>query len=322
MDGRLGLRWLVPENSSGHQTTIGVMESKDSRQQGAVPPLPERLNVGHLAVDAVTEQQVLDHVAAAWAARVGGRIVTPNMDIWLRTKRSAEEHRLVAASDLVVVDGMPLVWASRIEGHPIPERVTGSGLVETLSSRAAREGRSLFVVGGGGDGTGEAAGAELARRYPGLRVVGATTPPFGFDKDFAKVQELVDEVAGTEPDLVLVGLGFPKQERLIEQLAAAIPRAWFLGCGAGVQMAAGVMPRSPGWAQKAGAEWVYRLSREPRRLARRYLVDDAPAAVALLAGAAVSRMRHRGRDRRAIVRGTGSSAGGVQSPDAELPADR
>lgn len=257
------------------------------------PRPPGRVNVCGLGIDAVTEQQVLDRVVADWSAGRGGWVVTPNVDIWLRARRDASCARLIERADLVVADGMPLVWASRLAGDRLPERVTGSGLVERLSEAAGRAGRSVYLVGGGAGETAARAGAALAGRYPGLRLAGCSVPPFGFEHDAEQTARLVAEVAASDADLVLVGLGFPKQERLAELLISRMPRAWVLGCGGGVAMAAGEARRSPRWAQRMGVEWVVRLFQEPRRLARRYLVDDAPAALVLLAGSLRRRVTGR-----------------------------
>ncbi|MGL5828780.1 MAG: WecB/TagA/CpsF family glycosyltransferase, partial [Angustibacter sp.] len=134
------------------------------------------------------------------------------------------------------------------------------------------------------------AGTALVQRYRGLRFLGAIVPPLGFAERPADLAKILDEVVALAPDLVLIGLGFPKQERLAALLAARLPESWFLGCGGAVAMAAGELRRSPAWAQRSGLEWVIRLVQEPRRLARRYLIDDAPAAIALLAGSVRARL--------------------------------
>jgi N-acetylglucosaminyldiphosphoundecaprenol N-acetyl-beta-D-mannosaminyltransferase len=250
----------------------------------AVRSTPERrrVDVGDVAFDHVTESEVVDTVEQAWRAGRGGWIVTPNVDIWLRTRREASCAELVSRADLVVADGMPLVWASRIAGTPLPERVAGSTLIERLSEAASRQGRAVFIVGGGLPGTSVTAGEALAGRYPGLRFAGSVVPEFGYEKDPEQVAAIVDQVAASGADLVLVGLGFPKQERLAETLCERLPTAWVLGCGGGIQMAAGEAKRPPLWAQRMGVEWIVRLLQEPRRLGHRYLVDDVPAALILL----------------------------------------
>ncbi len=252
-------------------------------------PAP-RAQVGGLLIDIVTEQQVLQQVSAGWERGIGGWIVTPNVDIWLRARRDSACAELIAQADLVVADGMPLVWASRIAGEPLPERVTGSSLVERLAQAAGAAELSVAIVGGGVGDTAELAGQALVQRYRGLRFVGATVPPFGFQEHPEKLAKVLDEVTANSPDLVLIGLGFPKQEQLAVLLADRLPRAWILGCGGAVAMAAGQARRSPQWAQRLGLEWCVRLVQEPRRLARRYLIDDAPAAVLLLAGSVRQRI--------------------------------
>ncbi|MER5267206.1 WecB/TagA/CpsF family glycosyltransferase [Actinosynnema sp. NPDC002837] len=254
-----------------------------------------RVRVGAVDVWSVRESGVADHVAEAWRRAEGGAIVTANVDIVRAATRSPELAALIAESELVVADGMPVVWAGRLAGVPVPERVTGSSLVFTLAEAAAREGRSLYLLGGE-PGVPEKAADALRAQYPGLRVVGTDSPPFGFETSAAATAGTVAKAVGAKPDLVFVGLGFPKQERLIRLLRAELPASWFLGCGAGIPMAAGEFRRASGAVQKLGAEWLHRLALEPRRLARRYLRDDLPFAFRLLGGALRTRLRRSTAD--------------------------
>ncbi|MGY1639471.1 WecB/TagA/CpsF family glycosyltransferase [Geodermatophilus sp. SYSU D00742] len=248
--------------------------------------------VGAVSVLAVTEAGVARHVADAWRRGEGGCIVTVNVDILRAVTRDARLAELVTGADIVVADGMPLVWAATMAGSPLPERVTGASLVSTLAETAAASGRSVYLIGGD-PGVPQTAGHALTTRFPGLRVAGAESPPFGFEKDEQQVAGLVDRVAASGADLVLVGLGFPKQENLIARLRPALPSAWMLGCGAGIPMAAGQFRRAPELVQRIGAEWVHRLALEPRRLARRYLAHDLPFALLLLTQALAIRLARR-----------------------------
>jgi len=151
-------------------------------------------------------------------------------------------------------------------------------------------GRSVYLLGGE-PGTAERADEVLRERFPDLKLAGHLSPSFGFDTRSDEYDAVCDEVIGAAPDLVFVGLGFPKQERVIARLRPRLPQTWFMGCGAAIGFVAGVHSRAPGWMQESGLEWVHRLAREPRRLMRRYLVDDAPFAVRLLAGSARERLR-------------------------------
>ncbi|GAA1409300.1 hypothetical protein GCM10009662_46050 [Catellatospora coxensis] len=255
----------------------------------------------HLAgtwFDAVTEEAVAERVIAALERGDGGRILTPNVDIMRlasgRGARAAEVRGFLEDATLVVADGMPLVWASKLSRTPLPERVTGSGLIWSLSAALGRAGRSVYLLGGtppdetGTDGAVKAA-SVLAAGCPGLRIAGQVAPPFGFDLDPDTCAQVYTEVIEAKPDFVFVGLGFPKQERVISDLRAELPFTWFIGCGAAIGFVAGELHRAPIWMQRSGLEWAHRLAQEPGRLAGRYLVHDLPYAARLLAGAALRR---------------------------------
>jgi N-acetylglucosaminyldiphosphoundecaprenol N-acetyl-beta-D-mannosaminyltransferase len=142
------------------------------------------------------------------------------------------------------------------------------------------------------DGADRAA-ARLAEDCPGLRIAGAYCPPFGFDRDPRQLRAVCARVIKAQPQMVYVGIGFPGQEHLIASLREALPATWFLGCGAAVNFVAGDIQRARPVLQKAGLEWLDRLAREPRRLARRYLREDAPFAAALLARSLHQRLTRR-----------------------------
>lgn len=238
-----------------------------------------------LMIDVLTEAEVVAHVIRELREGRGGRLGTLNTDIFRAANRDPEMKRLIGGSSLLVADGMPLVWAAKLRGTPLPERVTGASLVPALSQAAAEQGMSIYLLGGGPAGVPEQARDILCSRYPGLIVAGVDAPPHGFDSSEDGIDAVCDRVLAAEPDLVYVGLGFPKQERLIARMAPLAPSSWFLGCGAAISFAAHASRRAPRWMQRAGLEWLFRLAREPRRLARRYLIDDLPFAAHLLASA-------------------------------------
>jgi N-acetylglucosaminyldiphosphoundecaprenol N-acetyl-beta-D-mannosaminyltransferase len=237
----------------------------------------------------ITERRVVTVVRQALARGHGGRILTPNVDIVRQARVDPEVRAFLDDATLVVADGMPLVWASRLAKNPLPERVTGSNLIWSLSSGLATDARSVFVLGGDSPEIAERAADRLTTRFPGLEIAGHLSPPFGFDQDPDAVDAAVRTVVEAAPDLVFVGLGFPRQERLIDRLRADLPDSWFLGCGMAVNFVAGLQHRAPVWMQRAGLEWAHRLKTEPRRLARRYLRHDAPYALRLLAATAARR---------------------------------
>ncbi|WP_285775146.1 WecB/TagA/CpsF family glycosyltransferase [Microtetraspora sp. NBRC 13810] len=247
-----------------------------------------------MPIDPVTEAEVVERVVEALRRGDGGHIVTPNVDICRLAARDDAVRRIVTGAEIVVADGMPLVWASKLSGTPVPGRVTGADLIWSLSAAAARHGHPVYLVGGP-PGVPERAARVLADRFPGLRVLGAVAPPYGFEGCAGEVARIRAELVAAGPRVVFVGLGFPRQDRLITMLRAELPDAWFLGCGAALGFAAGAVRRAPRWMRRAGLEWLFRLCCEPVRLARRYLVDDLPFAGLLLARCLLRRVvRGRG----------------------------
>ena len=235
--------------------------------------------------DTLTEEQVVGRVMAGLRHGQGGWIVTPNVDICRQVSRNPEARALVGRASIVVADGMPLVWASRLGGEPLPERVTGASLIFSLSAAAAADGRSVYLLGGE-PGVPDKAAAELQSRSPGLRVAGTEAPPPDFGLNWVR-----ERLTAARPDIVFAGLGFPKQEQVIAAVAPGLPGTWFVGCGAAIPFAAGALRRAPEWVQQAGLEWAWRLASEPRRLFRRYLVEDLPFALRLLVTARMAAAR-------------------------------
>jgi len=270
----------------------GAAASHRARPGGPGGPAPRRVLLAGLGFDRLTERQVVNHVLGALSRGRGGWIATPNIDICQAAQRDPGLAELIGTASLVVPDGMPLMWAARLRGDPLPERVTGSSLIFTLSAAAARAGRSVYLLGGP-PGVPELAAGRLRQRYPDLIVAGCYAPPWGFERSREGVLAVRRRLAAARPDIVFVGLGCPKQERLIAAVGPYLPTAWYLGCGAAVPLAAGTVRRAPRWMQQAGLEWLFRLLSEPRRLFHRYVVADLPFAVRLLAASAAERLRRR-----------------------------
>jgi N-acetylglucosaminyldiphosphoundecaprenol N-acetyl-beta-D-mannosaminyltransferase len=247
-----------------------------------------------LDVAAVSERDTIDYVLDALGDHRGGWICPANLDVLRQWHASAQVRELVAAADLVVADGMPLVWAGEIQGSPLPERVAGSSLIVSLTVAAADAGASIFLLGGN-PGTADAAVAELSRLAPELRLAGTICPPFGFERDPEWLDRIERELDERRPDIVYVGLGFPKQERLIVALRERLPSTWFVSCGISFSFVAGEITRAPALMQRLGLEWLHRMTQEPARLYRRYLLLGIPFLVQLMSSALVFRLRHAAR---------------------------
>ena len=239
---------------------------------------------------ALSERETIDYILGGVAEGRGGWISTVNLDILRQWHQTPEVRDLVSQADIVVADGMPLLWAGGIQGSPLPERVAGSTLVLTLSGAAATAGASVFLLGGN-PGTADAAGEVLAGNYPGIRVAGTLCPPFGFEDDPEWMDRIARSLRDAAPDIVFVGMGCPKQERLIVALRDHLPHSWFIPCGISFSFLAGEVQRAPVVVQRLGLEWLHRLVQEPRRLVRRYLVHGIPFMFELLWSALVVRAR-------------------------------
>lgn len=238
--------------------------------------MSERVSLMGLGFDPVTEDEAVDAILDGVAAGRGGWVLTPNLEHLRAYQREDDVRERFDRADLVVPDGTPLLWASRVKREPLPGRVAGSDLIWSLSRAAAERGASVLLAGGN-PGTADAAARKLEAHAPGLHVVGTLCPAHGFD-----AAAVAAEVAALRPDVVFVGLPMGKSLALSAALRDALPHAWAVGVGVSFSFVSGDIARAPGWVQRAGLEWVHRLVQEPRRLFRRYVVEGIPFAARLL----------------------------------------
>ncbi len=233
----------------------------------------ERVFVGGLPMDPVTLEEAVARVVELSEVGRGGTVFTPNVDHVVVASESPAFRRAYEEVSLSLVDGTPVFWASKLLGTPLPEKVSGSDLFEPLVARAAERDLPIFLMGGQ-PGVGELAAKNLAERHPRLRVVGLSAPRLSAAGVLEDETTEVERIVASGARLVFVACGAPKSElwsaRVRERLAPAV-----LVCvGAAIDFAAGTATRAPRWVSRAGLEWAYRLVREPRRLARRYLLRD------------------------------------------------
>ncbi|MBX0328800.1 WecB/TagA/CpsF family glycosyltransferase [Oscillochloris sp. ZM17-4] len=225
-------------------------------------------------VDNLTMDEALDRcdefVAVGRASGRTHQIATVNADFVVNSIHDPELQRILQESDMATADGMPLVWGARLLGGRLPGRVTGADMVPALAQRAAQKGYSIFFLGAR-EGVAAKAAAILQERNPGMIIAGVLSPPPRslFDMD----RSVLDAVKAAKPDILLVAFGNPKQEKWIRMHAHELHVPICIGVGGTFDMIVGVTKRAPSWVQKIGLEWAYRLSQEPRRLAKRYLHD-------------------------------------------------
>lgn len=263
--------------------------SAASASAGAAASLPT-IQVDGLPFVASTVPQLTAHIVGEAGAARGGWVVTPNIDILRRWRVDPAFRALVADATIFTADGRPIVWASQLQGTPLPTRLTGSDLFVALMAAASEAGLRIALIGGN-EGTADAAAARLIPEAVAAGRVRCLCPPFGFEQKPEEMARLETLLTSWQPQIVFIGLGSPKQEKLIARLRALAPRAWYLGVGVSFSFVAGDVKRAPGWMQRSGLEWVHRLVQEPGRLARRYLVDGIPFAAGLLWRSATRRGR-------------------------------
>jgi N-acetylglucosaminyldiphosphoundecaprenol N-acetyl-beta-D-mannosaminyltransferase len=190
----------------------------------------------------------------------------------MESQRDPALRRIHNAAGLVTPDGMPLVWLSRMHGQRRTTRVYGPDLMLALCERSIATGYRHFFYGGG-EHVAERLVQRLERRFPGLAVAGMHTPPFRTLSP-GEDDEIVQQINETKPDIVWVGLGTPKQEHWIAQHVHRLTASALIGVGAAFDFHAGVKAQAPRWMQRNGLEWLFRMASEPRRLGRRYLVNN------------------------------------------------
>lgn len=238
---------------------------------------PDRFRLLGVAVDRLTVAQAAARVEALIAAGGVGQVVTVNPEFVMAARRDRQFRRVLNQASVAVADGIGIVWAARILGDRLPERVGGIDLVETLARRCAISGRRLFLLGGA-PGVANAAAEVLRSRYRGL-VVAGTHAGSPRPCDFADIRARVH--AG-RPDLLLVAFGAPAQELWIarHQAELAVPAA--IGVGGAFDFLAGRIRRAPGWMQRLGLEWLYRLALQPWRWRRMLALPRFGAMVVAL----------------------------------------
>ncbi|MCX7907493.1 MAG: WecB/TagA/CpsF family glycosyltransferase [Bacteroidetes bacterium] len=244
------------------------------------PEAIARVSILGVGISRVTLQQTLE-LMSAWIRRRERRCicVVPTNSI-LAAYRDPRLRTVYNTADLVLPDGMPVVWASRLYGPPLPERVTGLDLFPAFCARAAQEGFRMFLLGSHPEVLRKLV-QLLPRRYPGLRLVGYYSPPFRPRLREADNALIMERIAQAQPEVLWVSLGAPKQDLWIAENLERLPNLIAIGIGAALDAEAGRWRRAPRWMQRAGLEWLARLVQEPRRLARRYLLE-APLFIPLV----------------------------------------
>lgn len=224
-------------------------------------------------INNVTMAEAISAIEDMIASHKKSYVVAINVDVVMKIEEDSYLKEITDNADMVLVDGTPLVWISKYYKQPVKEKVSGSDLVPQLCQIAAEKGYSIFILGGK-DGIAAQAKRKLEEKLPGIQIVGTYAPPMGFEKDPEELNRINTMISEAKPDLLITCFGCPKQEKFIYENYQKYDAAVSICAGATVDFLAGNVKRAPRWMSNNGLEWLYRFFMEPKRLFKRYFVDD------------------------------------------------
>lgn len=224
-------------------------------------------------INNLTMSETIEEIENMISSNRKSYVVAINVDVVMKIENDAYLKKIVDNADMVLVDGKPLVWISKYYGKPLKAKISGSDLVPLLCEVAAQKNYSLFIIGGK-EGIAELAKERLEDKLDGINIVGTYAPPMGFDKDSIELTKINKLVSDAKPDLLIVCFGCPKQEKWIYENINKYDAKVSICAGATVDFLAGNVKRAPKWMSEHGLEWFYRFLQEPKRMFKRYFVDD------------------------------------------------
>lgn len=224
-------------------------------------------------INNVNMDEALQIIEAMVDQRRKSYVVAVNVDVVMKIERDHYLKEITDNADMVLVDGKPLVWISKLHRRPVKAKISGSDLVPLLCKKAAEKGYGLFLLGGR-DGIARQAQRELLKCLPDIRIVGTYAPPIGFETNKEELDRINHMISEAHPDLLIACFGCPKQEKWIYENYKKYDAAVSICAGATVDFLAGNVKRAPAWMSKHGFEWLYRFLQEPTRLFKRYFIDD------------------------------------------------
>ena len=226
-----------------------------------------------IRINNMTATEILDHVDYCIERKTPCQIVGVNVDQALRVIEDKYSHKIFDEAEIVFTDGKPILWMSKLLKRPIIEKVSGPDLMLLLCERAAKKKYKIFLLGCA-DGVAANAAKKLEKMYPGLQCVGTYSPPFGFEKDNDEMQKIITMLRESHADQLFVGLGSPKQDIFIYENMNKYQIPVSYSMGAAIDFIGGSVKRAPKWMSDIGLEWFHRMMQNPKRLVKRYLVED------------------------------------------------
>lgn len=232
-----------------------------------------RIKFMNTEIDNLTMEETLKAVERLILENKNAYIVTPNVDHIVQLESNSELRKVYANASLILTDGKPLLWIAKLYGTPIKEKISGSDLFPLLCKLAAEKKYRMFFLGAA-EGVADKAARNLINRYKGLQVVGTYSPAVGFEKDSGEMYKIKSMIKESKPHILVVGLGCPKQEKFMYYHCQELGVPVSLGLGASFDFEAGNIKRAPKWMANHGLEWLFRITQDPKRMAKRYFIND------------------------------------------------
>lgn len=223
-------------------------------------------------IDNLTMQEAIDETARLMSKEGCSYIVTPNLDHIVMLEEDLEFAETYANADLILADGKPLIWISKILKNPIKEKISGSDFFPQMCKMCAEQGFSVFILGAA-EGVADTAAKKLCGKYNGLKIAGTYSPPFGFEKDEKELKKIENFIISAKPDVLAVSLGSPKGEKFVYRHLKKYGVSLGISIGATIDFEAGNVKRAPKWMANNGLEWLFRITQDPERLIKRYWND-------------------------------------------------
>lgn len=232
-----------------------------------------RIKFLNIEVDNLTMKESIDKIDELIKNKKPSYIVTPNVDHIVKLEKDEEFKAVYKNADLILTDGMPLIWISKLLKTPIKEKVSGSDVFPKVCELADKKNYKIFLLGAA-EGVGLRAAKNLRVKYPNIDIVGVVSPSYGFEKNDDEIEDIISDINKVNPDILVVGLGAPKQEKFLYKYKEKLNVPVSLAIGASIDFEAGNIKRAPKWMQRNGLEWLYRFLKEPTRMFKRYFIDD------------------------------------------------
>jgi len=243
--------------------------------------LTSRIKLFQVGIDQVDNQETIQRIEEFIVSKKPHQIVTPDTLAVLRARKDPEYHAILKSADLVTPDGAGILWAAATLNYPLPERVTGIDIIHNICRLAAKEGYSLYLLGSY-PGVASEAALNLSKKYPGIKIAGTHHGYFGCkgrencgdvkngnsDKNKEEEEKIIAEIKENKPNILLVGMGVPKQEKWINNNLKSLNVPVCMGVGGSFDVLSGRIPRAPLWMQRHGMEWIYRSIKQPNRTFR------------------------------------------------------